>query len=85
MVNESALKDTLIAFATQNRTSFITISTLLNEVAALRETVRGLDPTFGDVMGNRRAILEETGAETVRDAIAGYDEIIRLLEHGHVC
>jgi hypothetical protein len=46
MIDESALKDTLLSMATDNRMAYVMMSSLLNEVASLRETVRGLDPTF---------------------------------------
>lgn len=85
MVNESALKDTLLALATSNRTNYIMFTSVLNELAALRETVRGLDPTFSDVMENRRAAEAESGSEIVRSVIAGHDQIIQRLTDGYVC
>jgi hypothetical protein len=54
LVNETALRDTLLSIVTDARTKYIMLSSTLNKLAALRETVRGLDPTFRDVMEQKR-------------------------------
>lgn len=43
MINENALRDALLALATDARSNYVMIESLLHEVAALRETVRGFD------------------------------------------
>lgn len=85
MLNESALKDTLLALAEQHKSHYIMMTAILNELAALRETVRGLDPTFGDVMEARRLQASQINAQIEKDVIAGYDEIIQKLMRGYVC
>ncbi len=85
MINEVALRDTLLAFATENRSSYVMMSSLLNELAALRETVRALDPTFAEVLEQKRKHYEKTNADIVQPLVAGYNEIIRRLEAGEVC
>ena len=85
MINEGELKDALLSIVTDARTNYIMLSSTLNELAALRETVRGLDPTFGDVMEQQRAASEKRGAEIVQRVIAGYDLIIEKLKEGYVC
>ena len=37
MINEPALRDFLLAFAEDNRSTYIMFSSLLNEIASLRE------------------------------------------------
>jgi hypothetical protein len=44
MVNEGALRDTLIILAENVRKHHEILSLAMDEVASLRETVRGLDP-----------------------------------------
>jgi hypothetical protein len=39
MINEMALSDALVALAEHSRTNYLMISSILDEVAALRETV----------------------------------------------
>lgn len=74
MVNEPALRDALLALVTQGRASYVMLSALMNELASLRETVRGLDPTFGDVMEIKQKHYAEISADTVQSVLALYDE-----------
>jgi hypothetical protein len=85
MVNEPALRDVLLAFATDNRSTYVMLSSLLNEVAALRETVRGLDPTFSDVLKLKQGEEVQRQADIVQSVILGYDAIIQRLNAGGVC
>ena len=85
MIDESALKETLLYLAEDNRTNYIMIASLVNEIAALREAVRGLDPTFADVLEQKRDESEAIGDEKIRASIAAYDLIIQKLREGHVC
>jgi hypothetical protein len=85
MINESALKDALLALAEQNKTQYIMLSSVLNEVAALRETVRGLDPTFSEVLEDRRKQSQEDTREVFLQALRLMNEIIHRLQAGEVC
>jgi hypothetical protein len=85
MIDEHNLRDTLLAFATENRTNHILIVSLVNELAALRETVRSLDPTFADVMEQRRDEAQERGAEIAQHVLARLDRIIQQVKDGYVC
>jgi len=85
MVNENALRDALLALAQDGKSNYLMISSLLAELAALRETVRGLDPTFGDVMEQERERQVALHADTVRSVVATYDEIIQRVMSGEVC
>jgi hypothetical protein len=56
-----------------------------NEIAALRETVRGLDPTFREVLEVKRDESEAIGERHIHNAIAEYDQIVQRLKDGYVC
>jgi hypothetical protein len=85
MIKEAHLRDTLLALEQQNRNHYVAIAALLNEVASLRETVRGLDPTFGDVLRKKQMEEAERGAELLREMLSGYDLILQRLKEGYVC
>jgi hypothetical protein len=85
MINENALRDALLALATDGRSNYVMIASLLRELAALRETVRGLDPTFADILERKRQEAAQNDAEVVEASIVRYDEIIRRLNNGEVC
>jgi hypothetical protein len=83
MINEPALRETLISLADLCKTQYAMLSVMMDEVAALRETVRGLDPTFSDVLEQKR---KDQSSETIRlAALQGYNGIIRGLKDGNVC
>jgi ribosomal protein L16 Arg81 hydroxylase len=83
MINEPALRDALLALAEQNKLEYVMLSTMLDELAALRETVRGLDPTFSEVLEQKR---KENSTVQERIAILRMlNEIIRRLKAGEVC
>jgi hypothetical protein len=85
MVNESALRDALLAFNEDAKSQYIMLSSILAELDALRETVRGLDPTFADVMEQKRRESAEKNAAIVQAVIAGYDEKFQQMKDGYVC
>jgi hypothetical protein len=85
MINEPQLRDVLTALAMENRSSFVMTAAILNELTALRETVRGLDPTFADVIELKRQEAEARGAEEVARVLAGIDKMIESLKNGYVC
>jgi hypothetical protein len=85
MINENALRDALLALATDGRSNYVMISSVSNELAAIREIVRGLDPTSADILDQKRQEAAESDSESVRAVIARYDEIIRRLYNGEVC
>jgi hypothetical protein len=69
--------------AEQNKSNYVMISSILDEVAALRETVRGLDPTFDEVLAQKRA--EHSTADIAVSVIGLSDAIIQRLKDGYVC
>jgi hypothetical protein len=82
MINEAKLRETLIILAENLKTQHDTLSHAMDEIAALRETVRGLDPTFDDVFRNRKADL--SSAELRQQAAELFDRLIQLLRSGVV-
>jgi cation transport regulator ChaC len=83
VINETALKDALLALAEQCKTQYLGLSIVIDEIAALREAVRGLDPTFSEVLAQKRK--EAASDDIRRAAIRQFDEIIERLRAGEVC
>jgi hypothetical protein len=85
MIKEGALRDALMALVNSSKTNYIMISAVLAELAAVRETVSGLDPTFADVLETKRHEAEAAADSVVRAVIATYDEIFQRVKNGEVC
>jgi hypothetical protein len=56
------------------------LMSLGNEVAALRETVAGLDPTFADVMEQKRKVFADRTHPTIAEDLAKYQLTIEQLK-----
>jgi hypothetical protein len=83
MINETALRDALLASVEQNKLCYVMLSAMLDELAAIRETVRGLDPTFSEVLEQKR---QENSTAPERIAVLRMlNEIIQKLKDGEVC
>jgi hypothetical protein len=76
---EANLRDALLAIAETQKTHEIMIQSMIAEIVALRETVRGLDPTFSDVMEHKRALEFEENRATRLSTISALDLIIQRL------
>lgn len=85
MINERALRDALLTLAEQNKNQYVMFSAVLNEVAALRETVRGLDPTFSEVLEDRRKQSQEDTRAIVLQTLRLLGDLIERLKAGEVC
>jgi hypothetical protein len=85
VINENALRDALLALATAGRSNYLMISKLGAEVLALRETIRGLDPTFAEVLAQKRSQENRENAPIERAVVQTYDELIERLKAGEVC
>lgn len=84
MIKESALRDALMAVVNNSKTNYIMISSILAELAAVRETVRGLDPTFADVLAQKqREAVASTAAEV--KAIILYCHRRSIFSHSKSC
>jgi hypothetical protein len=78
MINEAILKDVLIASLAQNKMVYAMVSVALDEVAALQETVRALDPTFSETLEAKR-VENSTSAERVA-LLQSMNVLIRKVE-----
>ena len=83
MINENVLRSVLIALAEQAKTQHEILSHVMDDVAALRQSVRGLDPTFDDIFRERKADLSSAAMRRV--AAQQFDDLIRRLTDGEVC
>ena len=54
MINEPALKDALLALTEIAKNQYELIVSAMVEVAAVRDAVHGLDPTFDDTLAAKR-------------------------------
>jgi hypothetical protein len=77
---EPDVKDALLAMAVGQKTHYVMIASMLAEIVALRETVRGLDPTFSEVMEHKRALEFEENRAVRLSTIASLDLIIERLK-----
>jgi hypothetical protein len=77
-IHEPALRDALATLAEQLKTQYVMLSVTLDEVAALRETVRGLDPTFSEVLEQKRK--ENSTVPERLEMLRLLNEIIRRLK-----
>jgi hypothetical protein len=77
MINESLLRDAVIGLSEDAKALYAILGTLIDEVAALRQTVRGLDPTFDEVLAQKRQQNQDGVLAQV--ALPRLDETIRTL------
>ena len=78
----SDLKVVLHAIAAENKKQYLMLSAILNELAALRETVRDLDPTFSDVLEARQKEAADSTRKFVRLQVELLDKTILKIETG---
>jgi hypothetical protein len=85
MINETKLRETLVTLAMQLKENHIATFSALGELASLREAVRGLDPTFQEVIEKtRKETRQKIGAE-FQSHLQAYDSLIQRLKDGQVC
>jgi hypothetical protein len=85
MSKETALQQVLIVLANTCKTSALQIASLECEVGALRDTVRGLDPTFPEIFENHKKENENLVSRAIPDVNLLFDEIVRAVKAGEVC
>jgi hypothetical protein len=76
MINLLLLRDTLVLLATEQKKLYLMLSAKLNELAAVRESVRGLDPTFSDVFQERQQRSAQESDEVVAAQVRILDELL---------
>jgi len=85
MINETNLREALVVFATQLKENHIAIFSVLGELASLREAVRGLDPTFEEVIEKTRKETRQKIHVEFQSHLQEYDSLIQRLKAGEVC
>jgi len=85
VIKENALRDMLLALVDQEKNNYEMISVLVNEVLALRETVAHLDPTFYEVLADRRPKIEKESLPSDTTVLNSFAELTRKLKAGEVC
>ncbi len=85
MIREDALRETLVQLATACKSSAQENAHLMIEVAALRETVSVLDPTFSETLDNYREEKKSQVLEQFRFALRSLDDLIQRLKAGEIC
>jgi hypothetical protein len=78
MVNEPVLLDTLLSLLQHTRNQLLFNVASSSELVALRNSVRGLDPTFDEVLKQKQS--EIPSLENAREIIAPIDEAIARLK-----
>ena len=76
MIDESLLRDTLILLATEQKKQYLMLSAILDELVAVRESIRGLDPTFSDVLAERQRQMALELDASVAAQVRILDELI---------
>jgi hypothetical protein len=85
MINEKALHNVLVAMAEIQKSQYGLVLGAINELTSLREAVRGLDPTFAEVMESKRTQAAHKTSLPTNVMLAACDELIRRLKAGEVC
>ena len=84
MIDEPALQVTLLAAMKHIKAHYELITSLGNEIAAIRQTVARLDPTFGEVLKTKRNHYAEQSRQAIQETLAEYQELIEQLEAGNI-
>jgi|HubBroStandDraft_4_1064222.scaffolds.fasta_scaffold516111_2 hypothetical protein len=85
MINDNALREMLLALVDQEKKNYEMICVLANELLALRETIRPLDPAFSDVLEHKRPEFEKANISDVTTVLHSFDELTRRLKAREVC
>jgi hypothetical protein len=85
VINESALKDALLALTEIAKNQYELIVSSMSEIAAVREAVRGLDPTFDDTLATKRQQALQNILPITTRSVAILDGLARKLKDGEVC
>jgi hypothetical protein len=84
MSETARLRPILTYFASMLKENAEMSMRLSTEVAALIAAVRGLDPTFDDVLNQKRLEMAEAGGEKVRAMLSQFEGIVKLIEGGWI-
>lgn len=85
MIDETELRRSLIAYANIAKTLTEMLGSAITEISALRETVRGLDPTFEETFEIKRQEIYEKLLPAMTGQIGAIEMLVRKLQSGSVC
>jgi len=87
MINEKVLCDVLISLATHSLTQYETHAAMVQEIMALRQAIRELDPEFeATFLRKQAALASEPSTTSIRlTAEARLGELIRKAKVETVC
>jgi len=87
MINEKVLRDVLISLATHSLTQYETHAAMVQEIMALRQAIRELDPEFeANFLRKQAALASEPSTTSIRlTAEARLGELIRKAKVETVC
>src|ERR1700746_1328047 len=80
MINENALRDALVNFAEISKRQDSLLVDLIGEIAALEQTIRGLDPTFAVTFAQRRKEAVQKALASSQTALAQHDQLIQKMK-----
>lgn len=78
MIEESALNESLTKITRYQKKIYEALVSNSNEIAAIRETVRALDPTFAEVLEEKRTYYRECEGQAVAALMKEFDSLIHL-------
>lgn len=82
MVNDAEQRQTLLEILALAKKTYEMARNALNEVAAVREAVRGLDPTFADVLEQKRTFFRGTSRAALNEMTAQFESISQRVQAG---
>ena len=84
MINENALRDVLVNLAEINRNQYVLLVDLGCEIAALKQTIRALDPTFSETFERRKKEATQATTQSKDSSLARFDRLIQQMRDGLV-
>jgi hypothetical protein len=75
VLNEREFKDALVALLDARKIQTELIASTMAEIAAVRESIRALDPTFDDTLAEKRRIALKEALKAFATPIAYIDEL----------
>ena len=76
------LRAIIVYLITMLKSNFELSARISADLAAVTESVRGLDPTFEDVLARNRQDENESGDPAIREMLNKYDEVIERVNRG---
>lgn len=85
VLNEKALRETLLNLVRIIKSQTEVYASLTIELAATKETLRALDPSFDDTLTKKRHLVEQSISLSVVGLIGTLDLLTQRLTSGEVC